>query len=274
MYFRTTNTAIVTLKYLRYNLKIEGGKKINKKILTFIGISILFLGTSITPSTGKKCDISFFIESNNPPYEPSNPIPSDGAENWSGNGLSWTGGDPDGDLVTYDIYLGTSSPPPLVYEDCMDTTYEPGIMNISTKYYWQIIAWDEHGASTKGPIWSFTTSGINHPPTRPEINITKGEKLGEINLTIRSIDPDGDNVLYYIDWGDGFFGDWYGPYSSGENVTITHSYPPLTGLYEGHAMAMDINNATSGWTIFYILILKTRTTSYIRYQFFLEHFTL
>jgi hypothetical protein len=30
-------------------------------------------------------------------------------------------------------------------------------MSYSTDYYWKIVSWDNHGASTTGPIWDFTT---------------------------------------------------------------------------------------------------------------------
>jgi hypothetical protein len=30
-------------------------------------------------------------------------------------------------------------------------------LQYDTNYYWQIIAWDNHGASAVGPIWNFTT---------------------------------------------------------------------------------------------------------------------
>ncbi len=29
----------------------------------------------------------------------------------------------------------------------------------STHYYWQIVARDEHGAETAGPLWEFSTGG-------------------------------------------------------------------------------------------------------------------
>jgi PKD repeat protein len=99
------------------------------------------------------------IDTNNPPYTPSNPSPSNHATGQSINAdLSWTGGDPDaGDTVTYDVYFGTTTSPPLVSNDQSGTTYDPGTLSYNTKYYWKIIATDNHGASTTGLLWDFTT---------------------------------------------------------------------------------------------------------------------
>jgi len=107
---------------------------------------------------------------NNPPNIPSSPSPSDGAPAVdTGASLSWTGGDPDvGDTVTYDVYFGTTNPPPIVSTDQAGTTYAPSL-SYSTPYYWQIIAEDNHGATTDGPIWSFTTKDKpSDPPGDPD----------------------------------------------------------------------------------------------------------
>ncbi len=101
---------------------------------------------------------SFSPAPNLPPYTPSNPSPSNGATYVDPDAdLSWTGGDPDGDPVTYDVYFGIVSPPPQVAWNHTITTYDPGTLDTLTTYYWQIIAWDNYGASTPGPIWQFTT---------------------------------------------------------------------------------------------------------------------
>jgi PKD repeat protein len=72
--------------------------------------------------------------------------------------LSWTGGDPDvEDTVTYEVYFGTSISPPLVAENLTETTYDLGMLDYSTEYYWQITATDNHGTSNGSGVWSFAT---------------------------------------------------------------------------------------------------------------------
>jgi len=141
---------------------------------------------------------------NNPPNKPSNPIPANGSTNININiDLQWTGGDPDGDPVTYDVYFGTNTPPPKESDNQTETIYDPGSLNLNTLYYWMIIAWDNHSASTKGPIWSFRTRGNGNPfpPSNPD------PFNGETNVSIDTAlswsctDPDGDPLVYdvYLD---------------------------------------------------------------------------
>ena len=95
---------------------------------------------------------------NDPPYPPSSPNPNNGATNIPiTTDISWIGGDPDDDPVTYDVYFGTTSPPPLVVSAQSGTMYDPGILNSETLYYWRIVAWDTHGVSSTSDEWSFTT---------------------------------------------------------------------------------------------------------------------
>ena len=114
----------------------------------------------------------------------------------------------------------------------------------------------------------------NHPPSAPNISVQESEPLGAINLTISSTDLDGDDVHYYIDLGDGTYYDWQGPYKSGENVTISYIYPPITKLYEIRAKAKDIYDAESDWTTVYIFILRPREFSYYFQFWFLERFPM
>jgi PKD repeat protein len=105
-------------------------------------------------------DLMVIDPANLPPYRPANPLPSDSATGVPVDVvLSWTGGDPDAeDTVIYDVYFGTSISPPLVVENHTGTTYDLDTLDHSTNYYWQIVATDNHGASTKSEVWSFTTA--------------------------------------------------------------------------------------------------------------------
>jgi len=147
-----------------------------------------------------------FATENNPPYTPSDPDPEDGATDVDINAdLGWTGGDPDpGDTVTYDVYFGTSSNPPMVSSNQSGTTYDPGTMDYNTKYYWKIVSWDNHGASSTGPVWSFTTGSVpNDPPYEPS-DPNPGDGAVDVDyldvvLSWTGGDPDpGDTVVYDV----------------------------------------------------------------------------
>ena len=98
------------------------------------------------------------IGGNNAPNQPSSPNPSNGANNQMVNStLSWVGTDPNGDPLTYDVYFGTSSNLPLASSNQSNANFNPGQLNNSSTYYWKIVAKDNQGATTTGPVWSFST---------------------------------------------------------------------------------------------------------------------
>lgn len=99
-----------------------------------------------------------FQGNNSPPNQPSNPSPANNSvdENIVLT-LQWTGGDPNNDPVTYDVYFGTTPNPPIVSENLSETSYNPGTLTYNTTYYWKIRATDVYGATTEGSLWSFST---------------------------------------------------------------------------------------------------------------------
>jgi PKD repeat protein len=180
--------------------------------------------------------------------------------------LSWTGGDPDGDSVTYDVYFGTSSSPPKVSSNQLATTYNPGTLAYSTTYYWKIIAWDNHSANTTSSTWHFTTKssggggGSGGPPTEPQnekpiANLSAREPYqGFVNETIlfdgtRSYDPDGTITKWLWVFGDD---------TSGTGMTVPHNYSKA-GTYRITLTVTD--NKGEANTDITICVIKQRNGS-------------
>jgi hypothetical protein len=213
-----------------------------------------YIITGRTDSYGNSIDLWLIKteKENNPPYEPSNPYPENNSFNVDVDvNLSWTCEDPDGDDLNYDVYLETNDTTPdiLVSEHQTETTYDPGTLNYSTRYYWKIVAWDSHGASTEGPIWDFTTSSdTNHPPNKPNIYYEN------VTLFINATDIDDDYVMYFIDWGDGTTNET-DYYPSQETVDINHTYSGPE-IYYILVQAIDIHGAESEWSDPYEIIIE------------------
>jgi hypothetical protein len=124
-----------------------------------VGVRIEVLGHSLADYEGPTIAFGLILaqaQSNTPPNLPFSPYPADGAivQNLNAD-LSWSGGDLDGDTVTYDVYFeaGDDTPDVLVSNDQTGITFDPGTLLLNTHYYWRIVAQDEHG-TTAGPTWT------------------------------------------------------------------------------------------------------------------------
>ena len=98
------------------------------------------------------------IRENIPPAIPFNPSPADESlDVETDSPLTWSGMDPDGDVVYYDVYLDTHNPPNIrVSDDQTGLSYTP-VLAASTTYFWSVTAKDEHGLETSSQTWQFTT---------------------------------------------------------------------------------------------------------------------
>jgi hypothetical protein len=89
---------------------------------------------------------------------------------------------------------------------------------------------------------------VGTPPLKPE-NLN-GQQSGDINTdytyTTSSSDPDGDQIFYVFDWGDGTTSE-VGSYNSGETGSATHKWTEK-GDYIIKAKARDSSGLESEWT--------------------------
>ena len=155
---------------------------------------------------------------NSSPNTPSSPAPQDGSIDQAIEvSLGWEGGDPDsGDTVTYDVYFGTSTNPPLVSSGQTETTYDPGLLNYNTFYYWKIVATDSHGASSISPVWSFITElePVSQAPSDLSANATSSS---QIDLTWS--DNSDHEIGFKIERKIGEGGSWSQIYVVGADTT-------------------------------------------------------
>lgn len=96
-------------------------------------------------------------------------------------------------------------------------------------------------------------------PTKPEIvGPITGKPGEEYEYNIMSVHPSGEDLYYYIMWGDGDIQDWIGPYDSGEIATFSHTFK-TKGTYKIMAKAKDSNNAESDWGSLEVSIPRLKT---------------
>jgi hypothetical protein len=149
--------------------------------------------------------------------------------------------------------------------------------NVTDNYYW--IAGNGTGiypngnaffSIDDGQTWEeipeadacFKTYGRdNHAPDIPLINgPTKGKPGVEYSYTFVAEDLDGDDVYYWILWGDGCPAvEWIGPYASGEVITLKHTYTQK-GTFTISCKAKDVYDAESDWGYLEVSIPRTRTS--------------
>ncbi len=109
--------------------------------------------------------------------------------------------------------------------------------------------------STTYKIWvnatdpTVTTQQQNVPPNKP--NTPSGNNSGKIKTlytyTTSTTDPNGDQVYYLWDWGDGSQSDWLGPYNSGIITNTMHKWT-IKGSYSIKVKAKDIYGKESVWS--------------------------
>ena len=123
------------------------------------------------------------------------------------------------------------------------------VFNPTTKHV------DETDAATT------SSGGENDPPNSPDINgPAKGIPGVMYNFSFVANDPDNDDIYLYVKWGDDQIEEWIGPYKSGEEVILSHTWSEK-GRYFIKAKAKDNQDEVSSWNTLVINIPRYRNTN-------------
>jgi len=111
------------------------------------------------------------------------------------------------------------------------------------------------------------------PPEAPTISgPDKGVINHEYNFTVVATDPDGDDISYFIDWGDGIITETE-RFWSGKVVTLNHTWNE-EGAYLIRGKAIDEYGLESNWSEFEVTIPRYRATFNNLFQRFFKHFPI
>ena len=113
----------------------------------------------------------------------------------------------------------------------------------------------------------------NQAPEKPATpdGPNSGNAGTEYTYSTSTSDPDGDQVYYWFDWGDDTNSGWLGPYDSGDEVTISHTWDS-TGSFEIKVKAKDTEGTQSEWSDpLPVSMPKSKSTISQLFQFIEEH---
>jgi outer membrane protein assembly factor BamB len=114
----------------------------------------------------------------------------------------------------------------------------------------------------------------DNAPEKPIIDgPTSGLINTEYNYTAVTSEPDGENISYYFNWGDGKKSGWTDYVPSGTMVNLSHSWEK-SGTYTIKVKAKDDFNMESEWSDFTVKMPRNKIMSSFLLIRFLECFLL
>lgn len=123
-------------------------------------------------------------------------------------------------------------------------------------------------------VWVIKLGAENHAPNTPIISGLNSGKSGISYLyTFNSRDPDGDDIdEYIVNWGDGPDELVIGPFVSGEEKNLSHTWTSQ-GIFTVKVKAKDIYGYESDWAEFTVTMPRTKINTLLMwlYTFLQNH---
>jgi len=180
-------------------------------------------------------------------------------------------------FVNYSVYYGVGVyPDGWTLIDMSSTPVTDGILTV----------WDppspEYGGTYTIRLIVYDTAGqisedravmiLNQAPSAPDINGQVNGIVGvEYTYSFEATDPDGDDLYYWILWGDGCPAvEWIGPYASGEVVTQNHTFT-TEGTFIISSQAKDVYDAVSQWGELQVMMPRNKAINKPIFQFLQCH---
>ena len=124
-----------------------------------------------------------------------------------------------------------------------------------------------------GYLHAFGPGTPNDPPNTPTIDgPTEGHYDDWYYYIFSAVDPEGQDVRFWIDWGDGDSEIWLGPANSGEELQYGHNWESQ-GIYNISVRAEDDRGLYSDWAYLEVTMpVNQQSYSFPLLQRFLERF--
>ncbi len=119
------------------------------------------------------------------------------------------------------------------------------VSEISSNSYFLIGETSSYGAG-ESDVWLIKISADGNQPPPTITGPTQGTIGVATEYDFTAIDAEDDEVFIFINWGDTTNSGWIGPYTSGDQITESHTWS-TKGTYSLQAKAKDIYGNESDW---------------------------
>ena len=168
------------------------------------------------------------------------------------------------------VYIGQNDD----YLYCLDANN--GSLHWKYKTGWSIfsspaVAYGKvYVGSEDGYVYAFV-----EPPSKPSDPPTingpiKGEKLKNYDYYFSSSDPEGSDVSFYVEWGDGTHSGWTNYVPSGQEIKISHTWI-FDNVYQIKAKLKDNYNVESDWATLEVTMSRNKAIKAPFFKLFHNH---